>query len=70
MADDFGLLLEAVSVEWPAFDQAVAVAAEGVPHQRQVEAPTLLRLPDMSKLVDEKTLAMQRLAAEILGPEI
>ena len=70
VADDFGLLLKAIVLEPAPGLQVIAVAAEGVPHQRQVEATTLLRLPDMGELVDEKTLAMQRLAAEILGPEI
>ena len=70
MTDNFGLLLKAIVLETASGLQLVAVPAEGVPHQRQVEATTLLRLPDMGELVDEKTLAMQRLAAEILGPEV
>ena len=70
MTDNFGLLLKAIILEPASGLQVVAISAEGVPHQRQVEATTLLALPDMGELVDEKTLAMQRLAAEILGPEI
>ena len=70
MADDFGLLLKAIVLEAPSGLQGVTVAAEGVPHQRQVEAAALLRLPDMGQLMDEKALPMQRLAAEIVGPMV
>ena len=70
MANDFGLLFKAIVLEPASGLQVIAVSAEGVPHERQIEAPSLLRLPDMGELVDEKTLAMQRLAAEILGPEV
>src|SRR4051794_8745321 len=66
VADDLGLLLEAVAAERLALDQPVPVAGEGVPHQRQVEAAALLRLPDMGHLVDEEALSPQRLAREII----
>ena len=56
MADDFGLLLKAVALERPVRAQVIAIAAEGVAHQRQVEAAALLRLPDMGHFMDEKAL--------------
>ena len=64
MADDFRLLLKAVVLERPAGLQAVAVAAERMAHQRQVEAPALLRLPDVGHFVNEQALPMERLAAK------
>src|SRR4029079_11544278 len=70
MADDFRLLLKAIILEAPPRLQLIAVTAERVPHQREIEAPALLRLPDMRELVDEKTLPVERLRAEILGPEV
>ena len=70
VADDFGLLLKAIVLEPPSGLEVVAVSAERMAHERQVESPSLLRLPDVSQLVHEKTLPMERLAREILGPEI
>ena len=70
MADDFRLLLKAVTMERPAVLELVSVAAEGVAHERQIEAPARLRLPDVGQLMDEKALPMQRLAGEILRPEV
>ena len=70
MANDFGLLLKAIVLEAPTGLEGIAVAAEGVPHQGQIEAAALLGLPDMGELVDEKALPMQRFTAEILGPQV
>src|SRR5436305_13926092 len=47
VSDDLRLLFQAVAIERFARRQAVRVAAEGVAHQRQVERPLGLRLPDM-----------------------
>ena len=55
--DDLRLLLEAVAVERLSRLQLIGVAAEGVAHQRQIEAPLCLRLPDVGHLVDEEALA-------------
>ena len=42
--------------EWFACFQSIRVAAERVPHQREIEATALLRLPNMGQLVDEEAL--------------
>ena len=68
MADEFGLLLEAVVHEALAGHQSVAIAAEGMPHQREVERAVLLCLPDVGQLVDEEALPAQRLARKVVRP--
>ena len=70
MPDDLRLLLEAIVFEPPAGLQLVAVAAEGVAHQRQVETAALLRLPDMGQLMNEEPLPMQRLPRKVLRPQV
>ena len=70
VANDFRLLLKAVVFEAAARLDHISVAAEGVPHQRQIESPAFLRLPDMGQLVHEEALSMQRLGRKILGPKI
>ena len=59
VADEFGLLLEPVAVEAPALRHGVGIAAERVAHQRQIEAPVALRLPDVGHFVDEQPLQRQ-----------
>ena len=56
VADDFGLLLNAVAGERFARLQHIAVAAKGVPHQHQIEAAAALRLPHMGQLMNEEAL--------------
>src|SRR5690242_8758137 len=56
MPADLGLLLEAVAGESPAGLQRIAVAAEGVPHQDQIEAAAALRLPHMGQHMNEEAL--------------
>lgn len=70
VTDDFRLLLKAVVLEASARLDLISVAAERVPHQRQIESPAFLRLPDMGQLVDEETLPMERLARKIVRPEV
>jgi hypothetical protein len=70
MANYFGLLLKAIVLESPSALEVVAVSAEWMTHQRKVESPALLSLPHVRELVHEKTLPMERLAREILGPEV
>jgi len=70
MADDFGLLLKAIVLESPSGLKVVAVSAERMAHERQVESPALLSLPNVGKLVHEKTLPMKRLAREIFRPQV
>src|SRR5205814_9865930 len=68
MADNFRLLLQSVARERLAGFQHVAVAAEWMAHQRQIEAAALLRLPNVGQLVDEETLAAKRLGRRIIRP--
>lgn len=70
VADDLGLLFEPVAVEQAVGDEVVAIAAEWVPHQREVEAPAGLRLPDVRHFMDEQSLAVQRLLPEVVRPQI
>src|SRR5689334_1789920 len=58
MADDLGLLFQAVQPERLSRLQSIIVPTEGVAHQRQIEAPARLRLPDVRQLVDEEALAL------------
>ena len=67
MRDKLCLLLDAVGGEWPRWIEAVIIAAERVAHQREIEPPALLRLPDMDELVDEEALQTQRRFAEIVA---
>src|SRR5207302_3952257 len=60
MADDFRLLFEAIPGERLPGLQLIAIAAERMAHQRQIEAPLDLRLPDMGHLMDEEALATKR----------
>ena len=68
MADNFRLLFNAIASEGLASPDRVGIAAEGVAHEREIEAAALLSLPHMGHLVNEETLAQQRLAREIFGP--
>ena len=70
MPDNLGLLLKPIIFEPSTRLKLIVVPAEGMAHQRQVETAALLRLPDMRQLVDEKTLPMQGLLAEIVRPEV
>jgi len=63
------LLLEPIAGEGAAGHDRVAVAAERLAHQRQVESSVALRLPDVGHLVDEEALQPQRLATEIFRPK-
>ena len=45
----------------------IGVAAKGMAHQRQIEAPVALRLPDMGHFVDEQALQRQRRGGEIVA---
>jgi len=56
MPDNLGLLLDAIAIEQPAGFEPIVIAAERMTHQRQPEAPALLRLPDVDHLVNEQTL--------------
>jgi len=58
MANDFRLLLKTVAVECAARYEVVRVAAERMPHHRQVEATLGLALPDMGQFVDQKALQL------------
>lgn len=69
MADHFGLLFQAISIEWTTLDHLIAVTAEGMAHQRKVESPAGLRLPDVSHFVDEQALEREPLPGKILGPD-
>lgn len=69
MADHLRLLLKAVPAEGAAFDEFVVVAAEGVPHQRQIEAAAGLRLPYMGHFMDEQPLEREALFREIIRPQ-
>ena len=57
MADDFGLLFDAIAVERPSRLDAIIIAAKGVAAQRQEDA--FLMLPYMGHFVDEQALAIQ-----------
>src|ERR1041384_7164814 len=70
VADDFRLLLEPVTLERPAVLELIGVAAERMAHQRQIEAPSLLRLPHMGHFMDEQALPVKRLFREVVGPQI
>src|SRR3954451_11313706 len=48
---DLGLLLDPVAIERFARLQTIAVPAERMPHQRQIETSALLRLPDVRHFV-------------------
>ena len=69
MPDHFRLLFQAIAIERAAIDQTVAVAAERVPHERQIISAAGLRLPDMGHFVDEQALQRQPLPGKILGPQ-
>ena len=56
MANHFGLLFKPVSAERAAIDEAIAVSAEGMPHQREVPAAARLGLPHMGHFVDKEPL--------------
>ena len=62
------MLLEAVALEGPVVANLVAVTAEWMTHEREIQLPLRLRLPDVRHFMDEETLAAQRLAGEIIGP--
>ena len=70
MAHDFRLLFEAIILEPTSFDQRIVITAEWMPHEREVEPPTLLGLPHVRQFMDEQALPMQRLFREILRPKI
>jgi len=70
MADDFRLLFKAIVLEPPTFDQRISVAAERVPHQRQVKAPALLRLPHMGELMDVNALPAQVFVGKVFRPKV
>src|SRR4051812_43875399 len=59
MRDDLRLLLESVVRERLSGRQLISVAAERMPHQRQIEAALRLRLPDVRHFMDEEALAAE-----------
>ena len=63
--DNLRLLLETVPIERSPRHQVVAVAAERVAHQRQIETAAFLRLPDVGHFVDEESLAAERLVGMV-----
>lgn len=65
MADDLGLLLDAILQEGSAGDQPVVIAAERVAGQGQENA--LLVLPNMHHFVDEQSLQCRRAVAEVFA---
>ena len=68
MANQFRLLLQAISIERAALDEPITIATERVAHQRQIEASASLGLPDMGHFVNEQALERQALLGEILRP--
>lgn len=56
MADDLGLLLDAIANERLVILEPVIIAAKWVAEQRQIEAAELLSLPDMGHFVNEMGL--------------
>ena len=70
MAHQFGLLFKPIAVEGAAFPELIGVAAEGMPHQDEVEAPARLGLPDMGHLMDEQALQRQPFFRKIFRPEV
>lgn len=70
MADNFRLLFKSVALERPTGLDLITVTAEGMPHQRQIEAAALLGLPDVRQLVDEETLPVKGFFCEILRPKV
>ena len=69
MPHDFRLLLKAIAIERSAFMKLISIAAERMPHQRQVQLSLGLRLPYVSHLVNEEALPAKRLLRKILRPD-
>jgi len=69
MADHLRLLLQPIKVETTALDQLIAISAEGMAHQGQIEAATGLGLPDMGHLVDEQSLQREAFVGEVVRPQ-
>ena len=67
VGDEFGLLLDTIGGEPPRRIEAIAIAAKGVAHQRQIDAAALLALPHMHEFVDEERLQGERRGAEIVA---
>ena len=65
MADDFGLLFDAVAFERPAGPDRVIIAAERV--AREGEENALLMLPDVHHLVNEQALVADMRRTEIVA---
>jgi hypothetical protein len=68
VADDFGLLLQPVTSERPAGFERIAVPAERVATQDQVDAR--LFLPDMRHFMDEQALVIDMALAKIAAIQI
>lgn len=69
VTNNFRLLFKAVATERATLNYMVAIATERMSHQGKVETTTLLRLKDMDHLMNEQTLATERLVREIVGPK-
>src|SRR5687767_4265600 len=67
MAHDLGLLLKPVVAERAVIVGRVGVAAEGMAHQRQIEAPMTLRLLDMGHFVNEQPLQREGRGGEVVA---
>ncbi|QNP43356.1 hypothetical protein H9L15_00295 [Sphingomonas daechungensis] len=70
MADDLRLLFQSIVLEPAAQFDFIAVSAEGMAHQRQVEPASLLCLPDVCQFVNEQALSVQGLLTEVLRPQV
>lgn len=68
VADDLGLLFDAVMRETLARQQFIIIAAEGMARQRQEDA--LLMLPDMHHFVNEQCLDILRRFAKIIAEQV
>src|SRR5690606_35111657 len=67
VTDDLRLLLDPVAAQRPTRLEAVVVAAERMPHERQIPPPALLCLPDMRHLVQEQALEAHVPLGEIVA---
>ncbi len=61
VANNFRLLFQPIMPEGPSRHEFIAVAAEWVAHQWQVEPTALLSLPDVGQLMDKEALGVKRL---------
>ena len=67
VADNLGLLLNPVSMQWATGRKRVTIPAEGMPSEQEIEPAAYLCLPDVSHLMQKVALPIERRRGKVIA---